>query len=126
MNRKNIILPLLGGVISGAVVHWSTGYNQELMVAGIGEWLLAGILPGLVTIGFVTITKEKPFSFVHWVVSGAVGALFLRILYDMVFLDPSYHNLWPFEIIFTAVTVSLFCYGMGLPVYFLKRRLSSQ
>ena len=126
MSRKNIILPALGGLISGALVHWSTGYNQELMVAGMGKWLLTGILSGLVTLGFIILSKERPLSYIHMIVAGTVGAVLLRVLSDVVFIDPTHHNLWPFEILFTAVVASIFSYGVGLPAHLLKKRLSGQ
>ena len=49
--------------------------------------------------------KEKPWKLALLISCGFVLAVFGRIVYDSVFIDPTHHNLFPFELAICAIFV---------------------
>lgn len=91
------------GVLSAGIPYWLIPYHKVNLPDGVWG-------PQLLIVGAVTLVafmlRTRPFWKTLWVFAGIVPcAVMLRVIVEGV-MDPTSHNLWPFEIIIA--------FGVGL------------
>jgi len=98
---KNKILILIGitlaGLIIGGIAYWFQPYNQDT-VLGINMYLIMTVGAFFASLFLTLFVNEKRLIIALLVSLGVVLAVFARIKYDVT-VDPTSHNLGPFEII---------------------------
>ena len=105
MKTKAAIWTILVGLILGGIAYWTQSYSQ----LNIQE---SSIIPTMWTVGsffgaliLMFLLKKKPWRLALLISCGFILAVFGRIVYDLVFIDPTHHNLAPFEIIICGIFV---------------------
>jgi len=112
-------LALSLGLISAAAVYWTVPY-EELTITYSWQWPLSAFLAG--TIGGI-LTKKPPLSISLKIIAGTAIAILLRVLYEIIFIDPTLHNLWPMALILAlAIAFPSILIGAWLPHYLNKIR----
>lgn len=113
------------------------GFAAGLLLTGLPFWRLpynadvfgdSGVIAGLAGLGIVTaalaLSGVAPLKHIFWIMLAAFpAAVALRVIVEVA-QDPTDHNLWPFELIITAI-VSLAAVIPGLIVGALLRRLKA-
>lgn len=89
------------GFLVGIISSWLTPFNVH-MVMGINKWAFMFILT--LTGAFISkfLLPLTPAKTALKLGLGVLAAYFLRVLYDTTFVDPTSHNLLPFEIIMVS------------------------
>ena len=119
-NPDRSYIPILLGGIVGAMTLWPMSYttlNNSTSTVALG-WAIfctvAGIYLGAVT--------ERAISQIALLTCGGVAiALGIRIVIDCT-IDPTNHNLWPFEFVWMMIV----CFPTSAIGGFLGRKLLSQ
>ena len=105
MKTKTAILVILTGLILGGIAYWTQSYSelniQDSSIIPI-MWT-AGPFFGALILMF--LLKEKPWRLALLISCGFILAVFGRIVYDLVFIDPTHHNLFPFELAICGIFV---------------------
>jgi hypothetical protein len=111
--------PLLGFII-GAITVWPIPYDQLTMG---GATMSAGwvIFCGMAGAYMARVTTRQLPHIAVLVSGGVVGAVMLRIIVEVA-IDPTDHNLWPFEIVLTM----LICFPSALCGAWLSRLIARQ
>lgn len=108
VRRKPILTALTLGLIAGAVPSWPVPYDQintmetTILIGWVGLTIVAAIVTRI-----LTPLPLKPAALT--VTAGFLAAMVLRIIVECT-IDPTDHNLWPFEIVWGAM--------IGLPSAF--------
>lgn len=124
MNGNRTALLIVGfaaGLLLTGLPYWRLPYNANFF----GD---PGILLGLAGLAFVTVTlvvaRIAPAGRVFWVMLAAFpAAVALRVAVEVA-EDPTSHNLWPIELVMTAI-FSLVAVAPGLLAGLLLRRLKA-
>lgn len=98
-----ILLSSIMGLICGALSYWFNAYNDKY----VGEVNIYYLMSGLVFISIITIGfiyKNFVFRAPIYFCLGFMASVLARIFYDTS-IDPSAHNLLPFEIIFILLII---------------------
>jgi len=107
------------GLASAAAVYWTVPY-AELAIIYSWQWPLSAFLAG--TIGGI-LTKKPPLSISLKIIAGTAIAILLRVLYEIIFIDQTLHNLWPIALILAlAIAFPSILIGAWLPHYLNKLR----
>jgi len=103
MKIKVDIWITLVGVLIGAISNWIHSYHESNLT---GTYTLSVLILGSLVGSFLlTFYLKKRYSEIALLVTlGVVLAFIARIVYDTTFLDHS-HNLFPFEIITSLITL---------------------
>lgn len=109
--------PTLLGLIIGAITLWPMSYhtlNNSTSGIALG-WGVFCAIAGL----YLGATSDRQLSKIALLVCGGVAcAMVIRIIVDCV-IDPTNHNLWPFEFVW-MMTV---CFPTSLAGAILGKRL---
>lgn len=92
----------LVGIMIGGLAYWFQPYNQST-VFGINMWVFMCIGVFLGTLLLMIFLNEKTPKIALFVSLGVILAVSARIIYDTTFWDSTSHNLFPFEILFSAI-----------------------
>jgi hypothetical protein len=122
MEKKAQIMLIAAGMLGSAVIHWQLPYGEYFGLWGMGHWTWIGILSGLVSLISGFIIKTNPLKYTHWIILGVVLTVFLRVVFDILFIDKTHHNLWPFELIFAGTVSAVFCYPIAALIFVLRRK----
>ncbi len=106
--RKATLTALALGLIAGAIPSWPVPYDKlnTMETTILIGWVGLTIAAALVT-RILTPLPLKPAAFT--VTAGFLAAMVLRIIVECT-IDPTDHNLWPFEIVWGVM--------VGLPSAF--------
>lgn len=96
MKIKIDIIIILVGLIMGGIFYWFKPYNQLHLNDIIPFWIIGAFLGSAILMFLLT---EKVTRIAMLISFGFMIAVLLRIIYDITFVDPTHHNLAPFEII---------------------------
>ncbi len=119
LQKRTYLLALSLGLISAAAVYWTVPY-AELTIIYSWQWPLSAFLAG--TIGGI-LTKNPPLSISLKITAGTAIAILLRVLYEIIFIDPTLHNLWPIALILAlAIAFPSILIGAWLPHFLNKIR----
>ena len=103
MKLKLKLVIIISGFVIGALSNWTFAYNEiNLIENKVLWWIVIGGC--LISSGFyIQFSKIKPFriSVLLWI--GVIVAITFRAIYDILIIDPTSHNLIPFEIIFYSI-----------------------
>ncbi|TFV95624.1 hypothetical protein E4S40_05230 [Algoriphagus kandeliae] len=101
-NDRYSLLIIFLGIIAAGFVHWPIPYKEVIISSQpyILKMGIAGIVVGV--IGGI-LKKKAPLNTAVLVSLGFALAIFFRVVYDSFALGPTYHNLWPFEILFIEI-----------------------
>lgn len=109
--------PALLGLIIGAITLWPMSYttlNNSTSGIALG-WAIFCLIAGL----YLGATSDRPLSTLALSVCGGVAiAQVVRIIVDCT-IDPTNHNLWPFEFVFMMIC----CFPSALVGAWVGRRL---
>ncbi len=98
---KQKIQILTASALLGGLIHWPLPYNNrgwELFL--FGGWSLGVVFIAAISMILTTLrVRDVIFSAGF----GPAIANFLRVLFDTTFIDPTSHNLFPFEIAFAVM-----------------------
>jgi hypothetical protein len=109
MIKKPDLLILFLGLLIGAIGYWTTDFSEEkALYESVFYFKAPGSFLVVLLAGF--LRKNQPAWNALLVSFGVMLGMLTRILSDMV-IDPSSHNLFPFELLIGFVIV--------LPVSFL-------
>jgi uncharacterized membrane protein YeaQ/YmgE (transglycosylase-associated protein family) len=122
MKNKIGIGTTLIGIIIGGLAYWFQPYNQST-VFGINMWVIMSIGAFLGTLLIMIFLNEKPPKIALFVFLGVIIGVVAPIIYDITFWDPTSHNLFPFEIIFSSLITVTFAFigvylGLLIKKYF--------
>ncbi|MCU0400381.1 MAG: hypothetical protein MUE75_05110 [Algoriphagus sp.] len=103
MRKKSNALPILLGVLIGAFGYWTADFSEENALYQSVFYIKA---PGaiLATLFVGVIRKNQPAWNALMVSLGVMLGMLSRIFTDMI-IDPSSHNLFPFELLIGLVIV---------------------
>lgn len=93
---------IIAGVVIGGIGYWFQPYNQ-LNVFGIHTYIIWFVGAFLISMLLMFLFKCKKLTLSSFMALGILLAVTLRILFDIAFLDPTSHNLFPFEIIICGI-----------------------
>lgn len=122
MRRQNSVtsarwFPVLLGGIIGAITLWPMSYhtlNNSTSGIALG-WGIFCAIAGL----YLGATTDRQLSKIALLICGGVAcAMVMRIIVDCA-IDPTNHNLWPFEFVWMMMV----CFPTSLAGAFLGRRL---
>lgn len=122
MRRQNSVtsarwFPVLLGGIIGAITLWPMSYhtlNNSTSGIALG-WGIFCAIAGL----YLGATTDHQLSRIALLICGGVAcAMVIRIIVDCA-IDPTNHNLWPFEFVWMMMV----CFPASLAGAFLGRRL---
>ena len=97
--HKNSTTILLGiGFIAAGIAQWTITLSEINMIniTFILRWSLAALLAGLAG---GLISSKSPLKVALFGAIGATTAILMRALFDILVIDPSSHNLIPFELV---------------------------
>jgi hypothetical protein len=120
MGKKIKFLIITIGFVIGVLSYWFTPYNQD-NVSGINIWWLMGLLSFFSTVIIGVYLKKAFDSILLFICIGFVIAILSRIFFD-ISNDPSSHNLFPFEIIFTTGIVALSSFAGSFVSEFINKQ----
>ncbi len=119
---KSASLAILTGLVLGGIAYWTPAYSdlyfQENSIILV-MWT-AGAFLGTVALMF--FLQEEPWRIALLISGGFILSVIGRIIYDVTFVDPTHHNLAPFEIGFCGMLVFPSSFA-GAYLYFLFRNL---
>lgn len=92
----------LAGLIIGGIAYWFQPYNHDT-VLGINMYLIMTVGAFFASLFLMLFGNEKPSKIALLVSLGVLLAVLARIIYDTTFVDPTSHNLAPFEIIICGI-----------------------
>ena len=115
MNYKNKVVSLVLGMLCGALSYWFNEYN-EAYVMGLNIYLILGVSVFVSALGLCLFTNKSTFLSPLLICAGVVVSAMARI-FDDIRIDPTDHNMFPFEILFLLV--------VALPLAFLGHWLGS-
>ena len=90
------------GVLIGAVSYWRVPY-ADLNLNDLSTWLFVGSVSFIGGFVLKLAFRQAPFKLGLFTMLGVVASILLRIIYDVIILDTSSHNMAPIEIIITAL-----------------------
>jgi len=127
MRRKRgwIAAAFAAGLVAGALPLWPIPYSQVSMMEGSSLPLAWQISSGLVAILIAGASPLGPIKTILVVGSGVPMAVLLRAVVEGT-IDPSTHNLLPFEVILSIWIVALPVIGGAFLGYVLKKDLASR
>lgn len=114
MARSNKIWSLVLGIISGALSYWFNPYN-DMYVEGLNIYVILGITVFVSALSLGFLYKKSNLLSPVLICVGVVVAAMARIL-DDTRIDPTDHNLFPFEILtllIVAVPLAFFGWWLG-------------
>lgn len=97
MKNKAYLVSIVLGLICGALSYWFNPYN-DLYLLGIHIYYIMGISSFVSVIGLGLKYKNHLFVIPIFYAIGFIIAAILRVIYDTTIIDPTHHNLFPFEI----------------------------
>ena len=105
MKMKTAILIVLVGLILGGISYWIQPYSQIKILESNFIRIMWSAGPFFGALLLMFFLKEKPWRLALLISCGFLLAVFVRIVYDIIFIDPTHHNLAPFEIIICGIFV---------------------
>lgn len=102
MKSKSKILIVIIGIILGAIINWTIPY-EEINLLNFGNWIKLSLSTLVVCLLSVIMVKEKPFHISLLIVTGIILAVIFRIIYDLILIDSTSHNLAILEIFFVII-----------------------
>ena len=105
MKTKTVILVILVGLILGGISYWTQSYGQIEILENNFIQIMWSAGPFIGTLLLMFLLKEKPWRPALLISCGFILAAVVRIVYDIIFIDPAHHNLAPFEIIICGIFV---------------------
>lgn len=119
---KAASLAILTGLILGGIAYWTPSYSdlyfQDSSIILV-MWT-AGAFFGALALMF--LLQEKPWRLAILISGGFILAVVCRIIFDIIFVDRTHHNLAPFEIGFCGIFVLPFSLA-GAYFFLLLRKL---
>lgn len=114
MTLKYKIDAILLGILCGALSYWFNPYN-DMYVEGMNIYVILGIAVFVSALGLGLVYKKSNLLTPVLICLGVVIAAMARIL-DDTRIDPTDHNLFPFEILsllMVAVPLAFFGWWLG-------------
>jgi hypothetical protein len=102
-NRKDsvsTVIVLLIATLAACIVRFSTSYAEIDDDVHSKIWLGVSFLAGIA--GGIICRKNFIYSGLI-TTTGFIIAIVLRIVYDLVFVDPTSHNLFPIELVIWSI-----------------------
>mgnify|MGYP003562722810 CR=1 FL=1 len=110
------------GMVCGALCYWFNDYN-EAYVMGIHIYLILGVSVFISALGLSLYYKNSTYLSPLFLCVGVIVAALGRI-FDDLRIDPTDHNLFPFEImslLVIAVPVAFLGHWLGTLVHKARR-----
>ena len=102
MKTSSKIIILFFGFIVGAISNWPYPYTQ-LNLLDLKTWIMVGVGAFIVSLLSTLLFRKSPIVTAFFSSLGVLVAVLFRVIFDLIFVDYSTHNLVFFEIIVTAV-----------------------
>jgi hypothetical protein len=122
MTENRFFWPSVGfavGVLLIGVVYWALPYNDESSLTVLAAMSLLVVTPlGVV----LRVLARAPFWLSFLAAAATVPAVVMARIVVEVALDPTSHNLWPFEVVI-AVVLGGFLALIGTGIGELLRRI---
>ena len=94
----------LTGFFFGALSYWFNAYN-DLNLLGFNIYYIMGISSFISAIVLGLKFKNFIFRIPIYFCLALILAAFMRIIYDVLMIDATHHNLFPFEIAFIVIVI---------------------
>ena len=120
MENKMIKYTALTGLICGALSYWFNPYNN-LYFLGIPIYYIMGISSFISVIGLGLKFKNYIFSIPIYFCIAFIIAAMMRIIYDTTIIDPTHHNLFPFEIGLILIVIVPSSLLGSILIYFINK-----
>ena len=122
-NDKLSLLIIGLSLLVGGIIYWTIPIDDIALLSRqfIVKWCLPVILIGLISF---PIGKKRPLNSSILITIGFVSAIIVRIIYDTVIIDPTSHNLWPFEIVISiCITFPIAFIGSTISFLAFRKRV---
>jgi len=122
-NDKQSLLIIGLSLLAGGIIYWTIPIYDIALLSRlfIVKWCLPVILIGLISF---PIGKKRPLNSSILITIGFVSAIIVRIIYDTVIIDPTSHNLWPFEIVISiCITFPIAFIGSTITFLAFRKRV---
>ncbi len=118
MNTKMKLF--LVGILAGGISYWFNNYNEYLLLGVNIHYIMFinSILFSFIVTYYLNSNSNDSAAIISL---GALTAYIIRILFDVVFIDRTSHNLLPFEIIMISLIVFPGTYLGAFGVKLVKR-----
>jgi hypothetical protein len=102
--QKKYVQLFLGliGFLVGMITYWFNAYN-DLYVFGFHIYKILAFSSLIGAFVGMFLFSEKPLITSIIITTGILIGVIFRILFDILFIDASHHNLFPFEIMIIAI-----------------------
>lgn len=120
LKDRTIQLSIAAGLMGGALSYWFQPYNERLLL-GVDIFLLMGILAFLASLGIGLARRAHWFQIAVFLCAGFVVSMLGRIFFDVIFIDKTHHNLWPFEVLYALGFLVPASLAGGLVAYLINR-----
>lgn len=98
---KRLIAGFVVSLLAVGAYWWPPSYSE---IQVIPSWWVFALISIAVALIFASNDFRKSMLMGATVAAGAIGAVAVRIVIDVVG-DPTSHNLWPFEIVIASLFV---------------------
>ena len=117
-----IVIVISVSFFAAGIFYWTTpiaDLEENFPIAWFGLALLAGLVCG--------VFSGKNFAITGLMVSAGFGmAVFVRIIYDISFVDETLHNLFPIEVFIWTMMSAVPAFAGTFISSWLKQRLSQK
>ncbi|HCE58610.1 MAG TPA: hypothetical protein DER09_12480 [Prolixibacteraceae bacterium] len=113
--NKTVVLILLSTLLAG-IFRWTVSYEGIENGNHWLFWIIGAALAGI----FSVIFERNIFKAAVFITTGFVTAVVFRIIFDIIFIDPTSHNIFPIEIIIWAVLAFIPAILGAVIGYFIK------
>ena len=119
MKAKFLVIGV--GFVIGALSVWFVAYDKQVIM-GVSSYTLIGIGSFVASLCLSLFRNDHPKQLALRVYLGILLAAIARIAYDTTLVDPTSHNLFPFElIVYTIFSLPPALAGAYL-VYLVRRK----
>lgn len=98
---KRLIVGFVVSLLAVGAYWWPPSYSE---IQVIPSWWVFALISIAVALIFASNDFRKSMLMGAAVAAGAIGAVAVRIVIDVVG-DPTSHNLWPFEMVIASLSV---------------------
>lgn len=118
MNTKMKLF--LFGILAGGISYWFNSYNEYLLLGVNINYIMFinSILFSFIVLFYLKSNSNDSAAIISL---GALSAYIIRVLFDVIFIDNTSHNLLPFEIIMISLIVFPGTYLGAFGVKLVKR-----
>lgn len=120
--RERILIFIIAVCLVTGILYWPVPYPEIDGSPSFFKQAAVAFLGGTVAMTFL---KRGFFFSSVAVTAGSVLAVVIRVIYDIVFYDPTSHNLWPIELFFSVLLifpVAAVGAAIGYSIFFLIKK----